>query len=115
MSRQTGTTTLPPHPWRLPGALGVRAGDMVAFVGAGGTTSAMFRLADALAAVGWGVLATTTTHLDKYQSSLAPRHLVANLDEDLRPLIAPSLNICSPILVTGPGTEDGLKWSGVSP
>ena len=44
-------------------ALDVHASDIVAFVGAGGKTSAMFRLAGELAAAGRGVVVTTTTHI----------------------------------------------------
>ena len=48
---------------RLREALRIQRGDMVAFVGAGGKTSALFRLADELRAEGWRVLATTTTRI----------------------------------------------------
>ncbi|MDP3046350.1 MAG: selenium cofactor biosynthesis protein YqeC, partial [Chloroflexota bacterium] len=44
-------------------ALGVRSGDAVAFVGAGGKTSAMMRLARELASQGRTVVVTTTTHI----------------------------------------------------
>ena len=44
-------------------ALGVRPGDVVAFVGAGGKTSAMMRLARELASQGRTVVVTTTTHI----------------------------------------------------
>jgi len=42
-------------------ALGVQRGDVVAFVGAGGKTTALYRLADELAQENWRVLVTTTT------------------------------------------------------
>jgi molybdenum cofactor cytidylyltransferase len=42
-------------------ALRIVTGDVVAFVGAGGKTTAMFRLADELAAAGRRVIVTTTT------------------------------------------------------
>ncbi len=44
-------------------ALNVQSGDLVAFVGAGGKTSAMMLLARELAAVGRTVVVTTTTHI----------------------------------------------------
>ena len=44
-------------------ALDVRTGDVVAFVGAGGKTSAMMRLARELASQGRTVVVTTTTHI----------------------------------------------------
>jgi molybdenum cofactor cytidylyltransferase len=47
----------------LSDALGVRTGDVVAFVGAGGKTSAMMRLARELACQGRTVVVTTTTHI----------------------------------------------------
>ncbi|MCZ7546262.1 MAG: selenium cofactor biosynthesis protein YqeC [Anaerolineae bacterium] len=48
---------------KLRDALGIRRGEVVAFVGAGGKTSALFRLGHELAAEGWRVLATTTTRM----------------------------------------------------
>ena len=47
----------------LANALGVAAGEVVALVGGGGKTTAMFRLAAELAARGGRVLVTTTTHI----------------------------------------------------
>ena len=47
---------------RLAEALGVRAGDVVALVGAGGKTAALYRLAEELGA-GHSLVATTTTHM----------------------------------------------------
>ena len=44
-------------------ALGVRAGEVVAFIGAGGKTTAMYRLAADLAARGLQVIVTTTTKI----------------------------------------------------
>lgn len=46
---------------RLATTLGVRRGDVVAFVGAGGKTTTMFTLARELVDQGWRVLTTTTT------------------------------------------------------
>ncbi len=47
----------------LAGALGVDVGDVVAFIGAGGKTTAMFRVASDLAARGHRVVVTTTTKI----------------------------------------------------
>jgi molybdenum cofactor cytidylyltransferase len=44
-------------------AFGIQVGDIVAFVGGGGKTSSMLRLADELAAKGLRVLSTTTTRV----------------------------------------------------
>ncbi|PJF36694.1 MAG: putative selenium-dependent hydroxylase accessory protein YqeC [Candidatus Thermofonsia Clade 1 bacterium] len=48
---------------RLREALNVQRGEVIAFIGAGGKTSALFRLGHELAAEGWRVLATTTTRI----------------------------------------------------
>jgi molybdenum cofactor cytidylyltransferase len=57
---------------RLRDALRIQRGDVVAFVGAGGKTSALFRLAGELRAEGWRVLATTTTRLAWDEAQRAP-------------------------------------------
>lgn len=57
---------------RLADALRVQRGDMVGFVGAGGKTSALFRLAHELHAEGWRVIGTTTTRLARHEILNAP-------------------------------------------
>jgi molybdenum cofactor cytidylyltransferase len=57
-------------------ALGVGAGDVVAFVGAGGKTAAMFRLAGELTQRGLRVVSTTTMRVSRDELRLAP-HSVA--------------------------------------
>lgn len=57
---------------RLRDALRVQRGDVIAFVGAGGKTSALFRLADELQRDGWRVLATTTTRVATEEIERAP-------------------------------------------
>lgn len=49
---------------------------VVAFVGGGGKTSAMFRLAADLVAASRRVITTTTTHIAADQLALAPSHLL---------------------------------------
>lgn len=61
---------------RLADALRVQRGDMVAFVGAGGKTSALFRLAHELRQDGWRVIATTTTRLARHEIEHVP-HTIA--------------------------------------
>jgi molybdenum cofactor cytidylyltransferase len=56
-------------------ALNIQRGDVVAFVGAGGKTSAMMRLGRELASEGWRVIATTTTRVAASELSLAPGEL----------------------------------------
>ncbi len=60
---------------RLREALRIQRGEMVAFVGAGGKTSALFRLAEELRAEGWRVLATTTTRVGQSEMRRAPASL----------------------------------------
>ncbi|MEJ2247769.1 MAG: selenium cofactor biosynthesis protein YqeC [Acidobacteriota bacterium] len=53
-------------------ALHVGHGDVVSFVGGGGKTTSMFRLAGELSASGLRVLTTTTTHISEEQVHLSP-------------------------------------------
>jgi molybdenum cofactor cytidylyltransferase len=57
-------------------ALRIQPKEVVAFVGGGGKTSAMFRLADELVAEGRRGVTTTTTRIFSSQIALAPHHLV---------------------------------------
>ncbi len=68
---------------KLRQALNVQRGDIVAFVGAGGKTSALFRLGSELAAEGWRVLATTTSRISTDELMLAPG--VLDVSVGLRP------------------------------
>ncbi|HSW38357.1 MAG TPA: hypothetical protein VLL97_02555, partial [Acidobacteriota bacterium] len=53
-------------------ALEVARGDVVSFVGGGGKTTSMFRLAAELSRAGLRVVATTTTHISQDQVRMAP-------------------------------------------
>jgi len=53
-------------------ALRVKRGDVVSFVGGGGKTTSMFRLAEELSAGGLRVVTTTTTHISEDQVRFAP-------------------------------------------
>ena len=53
-------------------ALRVKRGDVVSFVGGGGKTTSMFRLAKELSKAGLRVLTTTTTHISEEQAGFAP-------------------------------------------
>jgi len=57
---------------KLVHALRVQPRDVIAFVGGGGKTTAMFRLADELVAQGKRVVTTTTTRLSRAQIDLTP-------------------------------------------
>lgn len=56
-------------------ALRVKRGAVVSFVGAGGKTTAMFRLADELTAAGLRVVTTTSTHINEDQIRLSPAYI----------------------------------------
>lgn len=85
-----------PYRLSLAKALRLSAGPSVAFVGAGGKTTAMFQLARQLAPA----LVTTTTHVGSWQTSLADRHAVWGAGEPL-PEIEGALG-SGITLVTGP-------------
>ncbi len=57
---------------RLATALRVERGAVISFVGGGGKTSSMFRLASELSATGFRVLTTTTTHISERQARIPP-------------------------------------------
>lgn len=56
-------------------ALNVERGDVISLVGAGGKTTAMYRLAAELVSRGWRVITTTTTHIFPPRSDQSPRLL----------------------------------------
>jgi molybdenum cofactor cytidylyltransferase len=60
------------HGISLARALRVERGAVVSFVGGGGKTTSMFRLAAELSAASWRVVTTTTTHISEEQARLAP-------------------------------------------
>jgi len=68
---------------KLKQAFAVQRGDMVAFIGAGGKTSALFRLGAELAAEGWRVVATTTTRIAIDELANAPG--VVDVSVGIRP------------------------------
>ena len=61
----------------LADALGLTSDEVVALVGGGGKSTAMFRLAQEMVARGGAVLSTTTTHIFAAQIALAPAHVSA--------------------------------------
>lgn len=70
---------------KLRQALNVQRGDVVAFTGAGGKTSALFRLCQELTADGWRVLCTTTTRISEDELANAPAQLAVT-ESALRPM-----------------------------
>lgn len=71
---------------KLSDALSMERGDVIAFVGAGGKTSAMFRLAEELSEAGWRVITTTTTRLAGEELRLAPHPHQITEGQDLASL-----------------------------
>ncbi len=74
----------------------------VAFAGAGGKTSALFRLARQLPGP---VFVTTTTHLGADQAGFADHHTIVEGENDVSASLDPSVQGVN--LVTGPQTSDG--------
>ena len=87
----------------LAGALRVKSPPCIAFIGAGGKTTAMFQLARELTAP---VIVTATSHLGTWQIELADRHIIANAAEPIEE-IEHGLN--EVILVTGEPEKERLK------
>lgn len=94
---------------QLSKALHIPASSIIAFVGAGGKTSAMFRTAEELAPA----LVTTSTHLGAWQASMANLHFAWEPDEPMPEMEA---HLGSGItLVTG-GLDDATeRFRGLTP
>jgi len=98
---------------RLSRALRVGPGSVVAFVGGGGKTNSMFRLAAELAENG-PVITTTTTRIFAAQISLAPAHYQVSSPDDLPGLVG-LLESHPHILITGePDSTRSGKAPGIS-
>lgn len=94
-------------------AFRLHAPELIAFVGGGGKTSAMFRLAEELVAGGGLVVTTTTTRIFAAQVALAPAHVVvvAGMPERLAETLARTRHV----LVTGPVDDEAGKATGAAP
>lgn len=88
--------------------------DVVAFVGSGGKTTAMFRLADELVAQGKRVVTTTTTRIFAAQIGLAPRHIFANDAVQTIRDTRVAIHEHPHLLVIGATNQDG-KAFGIEP
>lgn len=82
-------------------AFHLKKSDKIAFVGAGGKTSAIFSLAKAF---GGSVIVTTTTHLGVWQAAIADKHWIVNDLDELKTLPFPSFTGIN--LITGPSNGD---------
>ena len=95
-------------------AFGIRPKEVVSFVGGGGKTTAMFRLAEEQAERGKRVVTTTTTRIFAAQIKLAPFHIRAESDEQALRDLRTALRDHSHVLVIGKTSEEG-KAFGVGP
>jgi molybdenum cofactor cytidylyltransferase len=86
--------------------------DVVALVGGGGKSTAMFRLAREVADGGGDAITTTTTHIFGAQAALAPARVLAA--EATRERVAAALVIHRPVLVVGPTDPTTKRAGGVS-
>ncbi len=103
---------------KLSHALKVNPGEVVALVGAGGKTTAMFLLANELA-TSMRVLTTTSTRIFVAQTKHSPVHVTFDPRQqaiaDLLPQLDRSIAAYGQALLTGPPDPDSDKVSGVSP
>jgi molybdenum cofactor cytidylyltransferase len=97
---------------RLADALGATRDEVVAFVGGGGKTTAMFRLASEVVGKGERVITTTTTHIFAAQIALAPVHVAAA--EATHASISAALATHGHVLVIGATDAGSGRAGGVS-
>ena len=93
----------------LASALGVAEGEIVAFVGGGGKTTAMFRLAAEIVAGGRRVLTTVTTRIASDQIHLAPCHVRSAAE------LPRAFSLYPHVLLTGLSDAGTGKILGVPP
>lgn len=98
---------------RLYDALRLNQHDVVAFVGGGGKTTAMFRLADEIVAQGGRVVTTTTTRIFAAQTRLAPYAVQLDTLEALPELLPALLDQHPHVLLTGVVDDDSGKAFGL--
>jgi probable selenium-dependent hydroxylase accessory protein YqeC len=94
-------------------ALGITTGDVVALVGGGGKTTAMFRLAREIVERGEPVLTTSTTHIFAEQIKLAPASVRAA--DATRESVLAALDAHRHVLVIGDTDTTTGRAGGVSP
>ena len=96
----------------LADALAMRDDEVVALVGGGGKTTAMFRLAREIAERGGTAITTTTTRIFGAQIALSPVHVPAG--EATRERVSAALAAHGQVLVIGATDADTGKAEGVS-
>jgi molybdenum cofactor cytidylyltransferase len=103
---------------KLNTALRINPGEVVAFVGGGGKTSAMFRLADELAQQKRRVLTTTSTRIFGAQVKRSPAHVIftpGQTIQDLLPALEVALAQHSQVLLVGQTEIETGKAFGIPP
>ncbi len=95
-------------------ALGIDRGDIVALVGGGGKTTAMFRLASEALALGWKVVTTTTTNISLPSRSQSPLLIVGQEAKDLVGAVRRGLQEHGHVTVVGSRIRDD-KLHGLDP
>jgi probable selenium-dependent hydroxylase accessory protein YqeC len=93
-------------------ALDIAGDEVVALVGGGGKTTAMFRLAREMVAKGGSAITTTTTRIFAAQIALAPTHVLAA--EATRERVSAALVAHRHVLVIGATNPGDGKADGVS-
>lgn len=97
---------------KLADALGMTGDDIVAMVGGGGKTTAMFRLAREMVDRGGSAITTTTTRIFGAQIALAPAHVLAA--DATRERVHAALAAHGHVLVIGETDPGTGKADGVS-
>lgn len=95
-------------------ALGIESGDMVTFVGAGGKTTAMFRLARESSKRGGAVIITTTTKILKIGRKKADRLILSSELNDVKNQVSGAIGT-NEIVAIASGVVEGKKLSGLEP
>jgi molybdenum cofactor cytidylyltransferase len=98
---------------KLADALGMTSDEVVALVGGGGKTTAMFRLAREIVEKGGSAITTTTTRIFAAQIALAPAHVLAA--DATRESVSAALATHRHVLVIGATDPSTGKADGVSP
>ena len=97
---------------KLAEALGMQRDEVVALVGGGGKTTAMFRLAREMVEAGGRAITTTTTRIFAAQIGLAPAQIAAAAAT--RETVRAALDAHGHVLVIGPSDPGTGKADGVS-
>jgi probable selenium-dependent hydroxylase accessory protein YqeC len=97
---------------RLADALDMTGDEVVALVGGGGKTTAMFRLAREMVEKGGNAITTTTTRIFAAQIALSPAHVAAA--DATRERVSAALAAHRQVLVIGPTNASDGKADGVS-